>query len=116
LPVKPAQLVDVGSSLVIAGLLMLFHRYRTREGQVIALLMLLYPITRFILEMIRDDNPHNLMDLVLTHNQYTSIVLLVIGVAMWLGLRKLPASAGRTWAQRLADERIDSAGRKALKS
>lgn len=99
LPVKPAQLVSMLDAFVLAGLLAAFFRLRTRDGQVFALLLVLYPIGRFVEESIRDDNRHDLLRFVLTHNQYTSIVLLMIGVVLWLVLRKLPASAGPIWAQ-----------------
>lgn len=99
-PVKPSQAIGIANALVLAGLLALFYRLRSREGQVFALLAMLYPITRFVEEMIRDDNIHDLLAGVLTHNQYTSLVLFVLGVTMMIVLRFLPASAGPTWAQR----------------
>jgi len=101
LPVKPAQVLGLANALILAGLLSWFYRLRTREGQVFALLVILYPITRFVLEMIRDDNAHNILAGVFTHNQYTSMALTTIGIGMWLSLRWLPASAGPTWADRL---------------
>jgi phosphatidylglycerol:prolipoprotein diacylglycerol transferase len=100
-PVKPAQALATVNALLLAGVLMVFHRIRRREGQVFALLVILYPITRFIEEAIRDDNRHDLARFVFTHNQYTSAAILTIGLIMWFGLRKLPPSAGPTWSQRL---------------
>lgn len=100
LPVKPAQILGVINALILAGLLWLFYRLRTREGQAFALLVILYPVTRFVLEIIRDDNAHSIQAGVFTHNQYTSMALTTIGIVMWLSLRLLPASAGPTWADR----------------
>ena len=88
----------------VAALLTGFHRLRRREGQVFAMMLVLYPITRFILESIRDDNPHDLLAGSFTHNQYTSIGMFVIGVVMLFVLRKLPAAGGETWSQRAAAE------------
>lgn len=104
LPVKPAQPLAIINALLIAGILMFFHRQRRREGQVFALLAILYPIMRFIEEAIRDDNPHKLVGGFFgTHNQYTSLAMLAAGVAMWLFIRyRLPASDGPTLAQREA--------------
>ncbi len=102
LPVKPSQAIAIVNALLLAGLLMMYYRLRRRDGKVFALLLVLYPITRFILEAIRDDNKHNLANLVLTHNQVTSAVVVVVGIVMWLGLRRLPASAGPIWSQRQA--------------
>jgi hypothetical protein len=101
-PVKPSQAIGIANALVLAGILALFFRLRRREGQVFALMAILYPITRFVEEMIRDDNAHDLLRGILTHNQYTSLVLLVLGVVFWWSLRWVPASCGPTWSQRLA--------------
>jgi len=102
-PVKPAQALGLINALVLAALLMGFYRLRTSEGQVFALLLVLYPITRFVLEAIRDTGAHDLSRGLLTHNQYTSVAMMASGVIMYLVLRWLPASAGPTWAQRLAE-------------
>ncbi|MFB3893647.1 MAG: prolipoprotein diacylglyceryl transferase [Phycisphaerae bacterium] len=102
LPVKASQAIGIADGLVLAVLLGLFYRLRRREGQVFAALMLLYPMTRFVEELIRADNKHSLLEGVLTHNQYTSMAVFAAGVVMLLVLRKFPASAGPTWAQRLA--------------
>jgi phosphatidylglycerol---prolipoprotein diacylglyceryl transferase len=96
LPVQPAQLYGMVNALVLAGLLYLVLRLRSREGQVFAMLFVLYPISRFVLELIRDDNPG--MDL--TPAQVKCLVLLAVGAAMLLALRRLPASCGPTFAQR----------------
>jgi len=99
-PVRPAQLLGLINALLLAGLLTWFYRFRKREGQVFCLMMILYPITRFMLEAIRADNEHNVLRGVLTHNQYTSMVLMAVGVVCWALLRRLDPSAGPTWAQR----------------
>lgn len=102
LAVKPAQPLALANALILAGLLSVFYRLRRREGQVFALLVVLYPITRFVLEAVRDDNAHNVLEAVFTHNQYTSMALTTIGIVMWLGLRLRPASTGPTAAARQA--------------
>lgn len=98
--VKPAQALALINALVLAGLLLLFSRIRRREGQVFVLLLVLYPITRFVEELIRDDNAHDLLGGILTHNQYTSMAIFITGILLWVALGKLPASAGATWLQR----------------
>lgn len=104
-PVQPAQVLGIINALLLAGLLAAFYRIRTREGQVFALMFVLYPITRFVLEAIRDDNPHSLLDGVLTHNQYTSLAMAAAGVVMYLALRRFPASAGPGLARRAGSEK-----------
>lgn len=101
-PVQPAQPLGVVNALLIAGVLLAFSRLRSREGQVFALMLILYPITRFVLEVVRGDNLHDVLKLQLTHNQYTSMITIVVGLLMWLVLARLPASAGPPYAERLA--------------
>jgi len=101
-PVQAAQPLGMINALLLAALLTWFHRIRKREGHVFALMAILYPITRFVLEAIRDDNPHNLVQGVLTHNQYTSLALAAAGVVMYMAFRKLPASAGPSLTERVA--------------
>jgi len=105
LPVKPAQLLGIVNALVLAGALWMFSRLRRREGQVFALLVILYPVTRFVLEAIRAENHESLMKPVLTHNQITSLAMLAAGIVYWVFLQKRPASAGPVWAQRAARSR-----------
>jgi len=99
LPVRPAQALGLINALLIAALLGVFFRHRRREGQVFALMLVLYPITRFLLEGIRSDTA---VHLGMTHNQYTSLAMLAAGIIMLAAIRKMPASAGPTWAQRHA--------------
>ncbi|MBI5723914.1 MAG: prolipoprotein diacylglyceryl transferase [Planctomycetes bacterium] len=101
LPVRPAQALGIINALLLACLLAAYGRRRTREGQVFAMMLILYPITRFLEELVRADNPHNLLAGVLTHNQYTSIALLALGVIMMMRLRRLGPSCGPGWTQRL---------------
>jgi len=109
-PIKPAQVLGLINALLIAAILMLFFRLRKREGQVFALMVILYPITRFILESVRDDNKHNLLRFELTHNQYTSIFMFIAGIGLWLWLYRLPASAGPVMAQRQCQSNSNQAG------
>ncbi len=99
LALRPAQALGFFNALLLAALLCAFFRHRRREGQVFAVLLIIYPITRFLLEGIRIDTA---LHYGMTHNQYTSLATVVAGVLMMLLINKLPASAGPTWAQRLA--------------
>jgi len=92
-PVKPAQVLGLLNALILAGLLAGFYRLRRRDGQAFALMLILYPITRFVLEGIRGDNRASLLTGALTHNQLSSLAILAFGVIMWAALRKFPASA-----------------------
>ena len=102
LPVQPAQAYGIVNALLLAGILLCFSRLRWREGQVFAMMLILYPITRIVLESIRGDNPHNLLRMQLTHNQWTSLATTAAGLVMWLALTRLPKACGLTWGERLA--------------
>ena len=102
LPVKPAQPLGIVNALLLAGVLSVFYRMRRREGQVFALMLILYPVTRFLLESIRADNDHNILELILTHNQVTSLLMFLAGIGLLVLIRRFPASAGPVLAERLA--------------
>jgi phosphatidylglycerol:prolipoprotein diacylglycerol transferase len=99
---QPSQALGIANGLILAAILLAYSRLRRREGQVIALLLVMYPVTRFLLEMIRGDNPHNLLTLTFTHNQFTSMVMLAAGVIVFYVISRLPASAGAFWPDRVA--------------
>lgn len=99
-PVKPAQLLALIGALVVAGILHGFYRLRRREGQVFALMAVLYPVMRFFEEALRDENLHDLSRGILTHNQITVLIIAAAGVVMWIALYRLPPSAGLTAAHR----------------
>ena len=56
-PVHPAQLYSAIDAGLLAWLLWAFYPFRRRDGEVVALMMTIHPITRFLLEMIRIDEP-----------------------------------------------------------
>jgi len=93
-PRIPAQVLGIINALVIAGLLGLFYRHRWREGQVFALLLMLYPPTRFLLESLRDDDPLNVIHGNWTHNQISAIFMVAAGIIMWLWLDRRSPSVG----------------------
>jgi len=66
LPVHPAQLYGIVNALLLYGVLVLIFNHRRRHGVVMAWMLLLYPITRFVLELIRVDNPHDAVGLTIS--------------------------------------------------
>ncbi len=105
LPVHPAQVYAIVNALILASLLAAIFRLRTREGQVFAWLLILYPITRFMLEIIRDDTPNGLMTL--TVAQMKCVGLVALGAALLVALRRLPARSGPLGLERAAAEAAD---------
>jgi phosphatidylglycerol:prolipoprotein diacylglycerol transferase len=88
LPIHPTQLYAALDGLVLWALLSAFYPLRRRDGEVIALLMITYPITRFLIERLRDDEPAVLAGL--TISQTISLGLFVAGLAAWIFLRLRP--------------------------
>jgi phosphatidylglycerol:prolipoprotein diacylglycerol transferase len=71
-----------------------FYPFRRRDGEVIALLLTIHPITRFLLEIIRTDEPA-IFGTGMSISQNISIVLLAGGAGLWWRLSKRPR--GVTW-------------------
>jgi phosphatidylglycerol:prolipoprotein diacylglycerol transferase len=94
LPLHPTQLYLALDGLILFLLLSAFYPLRRRDGEVIALLMVTYPVTRFFIERLRDDDPA--LGLGLTISQWISMVLVLAGAMTWAYLRTHPA-------RRLAD-------------
>ena len=75
LPLHPTQLYSSLDSLVILVLLSAFYPLRRRDGEVMGLLMVAYPITRFLIEYLRNDE--GVFFAGLTISQNISLLLLL---------------------------------------
>ncbi len=93
-PVHPTQLYSALNALILLGVLLAFEPFQKHEGEVFALLLTLYPISRFTIEIIRDDEPGAYCGL--TISQVVSLVLLLAAVAMWCYLRWWGRPTART--------------------
>ena len=89
LSVHPAQLYSAAHAGALAFLLWVFYPVRRRDGQVLALLMTLYPVGRFLLECVRADEPGRL-GTSLTVSQWISIFMLAAAAGLWVYLRRNP--------------------------
>jgi len=88
LPVHPTQLYSALDSLVILILLTAFYPLRRRDGEVMGLLMVTYPVTRFLIEYLRNDEPAFFAGMTIAQN--ISLLLLFGGFAYWTWLSRLP--------------------------
>ena len=95
LPVHPTQLYAAFDGIVLLALLTAFYPLRRRDGEVMGLLMLTYPISRFLIEHLRSDEGIFLAGM--TVSQCISVGLFVVGLIYWYALGRLPA-------RRYADE------------
>ena len=102
LPVHPTQLYSVADGLILCLLLLAYFPVRRRDGEVMALLMVSYPLTRMLIEYLRSDE--RVFFARMTISQNISVALFAGGLAFWLYLSRLPA-------RRLADEPAAGDGR-----
>ena len=82
-PVHPTQIYSSINAGLICLLLWAFYPLRRRDGEVFALALLLYPITRILLEFIRIDEPGQL-GTSLTISQILSLVLFATSILLWI--------------------------------
>lgn len=85
LPLYPTQIFSSIDAALICALLWFAYPFRRREGQIFGLLLILYPITRFIEESIRDD-VGGYFGTSLTISQLVSLAVLVVAVLFWAGV------------------------------
>jgi phosphatidylglycerol:prolipoprotein diacylglycerol transferase len=93
-PVHPTQIYSAIDAGLLSWLLWSFFPFRTRDGQCIALLLTIHPITRFLLEVIRTDEPA-VFGTGLSISQNISILLLACAAVLWWYLSRRPA--GIVW-------------------
>lgn len=92
IPLHPTQLYEAGAEAVILGLLLATEsKGRPYPGRTFWLYMLLYAISRYIIEMFRDD-PRGTVGIFST-SQFISIVLAPLAIAMLVYLRRREAPA-----------------------
>jgi phosphatidylglycerol:prolipoprotein diacylglycerol transferase len=88
-PVHPAQLYSAIDAGLLAWLLWSYFPFRRRDGEVVALMLTIHPVTRFLLEYIRTDEPA-VFGTELSISQNISIVLLACAGLMWWQLSRQP--------------------------
>jgi phosphatidylglycerol:prolipoprotein diacylglycerol transferase len=89
LPVHPTQLYSSADGFVLLFLLSTYYPLRRRDGEVMALAMVTYPISRFLIEFLRNDE--GVFFAGMTISQTISILLFLGGLAFWAYLSRLPA-------------------------
>ena len=98
LPVHPTQVYSAVNALLLCGLLLAAYPFRTRDGETFALMATLYPISRFMIEIIRTDESAVLAT-EMSISQIVSLLIVVGIVCLWVflftrprGVRTLAAS------------------------
>ncbi len=89
LPIQPTQLYAALDAALLAALAVAFTPSSRRDGAVFALVLTLHPISRFLLEMIRVDEPPALGS-PLSISQLVALVLLALAGGLWWWLWHQP--------------------------
>lgn len=97
-PLHPTQLYSVINALVLAWLTAVVFRYRHRNGTVIAVGFLIYPLTRMVIELLRGDEMGQ-FGTRLTISQWVSLALAALSVAYLVYLLRSPNDRATTVAQ-----------------
>jgi phosphatidylglycerol:prolipoprotein diacylglycerol transferase len=88
-PVQPTQIYSSINAGLLCLLLWAFYPFRRRDGEVIALALLLYPITRVLLEFIRTDEPGQ-FGTPFSISQFVSLALCSVSILLWIYLLRRP--------------------------
>jgi phosphatidylglycerol:prolipoprotein diacylglycerol transferase len=89
-PVHPTQIYSSITAALLAWVLWSYYPLRRRDGEVTALMITLYPIARYLEEVIRVDEP-SMFGTGLSISQNVSVLLLIAAAGMWVWLRRQPA-------------------------
>ncbi len=108
LPVHPTQLYSAIDALVLLVLLSAFYPMRRRDGEVMGVLMLAYPITRFLIEYIRNDEGAFYAGLTISQN--ISIGLFLAGMAYWAWVLSTPRGILKPDSAKSSPGRAELAG------
>ena len=106
LPVHPTQAYAILDGVLLLVLLSAYFPHRRRDGEVMALLMVTYPVTRFLIEGLRDDDPAVFLGLTLS--QLISVALFPCGLAAWWWLSRRPIGRHADRAEALEGESAPS--------
>jgi len=92
LPIHPTQIYSAIHAALLSWLLWSYFPFRRHEGEVMALMLTIYPISRFLLEKIRIDETA-VFGTGLSISQNVSVVIFLLAIAFWAVLWRRPAMA-----------------------
>jgi len=94
LPVHPTQIYSTINALLLCLLLLAYDPFRRRDGELFALMISIYPVSRFLLEILRtDESP--VFGTELSISQNASLLLLLGAAALWFYILRRPR--GKAW-------------------
>lgn len=89
LAVHPTQVYSAVGAVLLCLFLLAYYPFRRRDGEVTAWMLTLYPVGRFLIEVIRTDEPA-IGGTGLSISQNVSLAVLVAAGALWLYLARQP--------------------------
>lgn len=93
LAVHPTQIYSTIDGAILCAILLIFDRYRRRrDGAVFALMMSIYPVTRFVIEGLRTDEAA-VFGTGMSISQNVSLLLLLAAAALWFYILRQPAGS-----------------------
>ncbi|MFH1746342.1 MAG: prolipoprotein diacylglyceryl transferase family protein [Planctomycetota bacterium] len=111
LPVHPTQLYSMVVLVLLALVLSAVYWRRTRDGQVICTLLLIEPVSRYALEVIRADNPIDTLG-AFTISQFIAIMMTLTGLVGLLVLRQMSPRSKYAQLWEPPEEETAGAGKK----
>jgi phosphatidylglycerol:prolipoprotein diacylglycerol transferase len=90
MPLHPTQIYSAIDGFILATLTAWYFSRRRRNGEVFAIGLTIYPITRFLIEFIRGDEP-GLFGTPFTISQWISAVMFTIAMGYMVCLSRRPA-------------------------
>jgi phosphatidylglycerol:prolipoprotein diacylglycerol transferase len=88
-PVHPTQAYGAINGLLLCLLLLAYDPFRRRDGELIALALTVYPITRFLLEAIRTDELA-IFGTGMSISQNVSLLVLLLAAGVWCYVLRQP--------------------------
>ncbi len=89
LPIHPTQIYSAIDGFLLLFVLLAYEPFQRRSGELLALLLTLHPISRFLLEVIRIDEA-SMFGTGLSISQLISIVALAGAVVLWAYILRQP--------------------------
>jgi phosphatidylglycerol:prolipoprotein diacylglycerol transferase len=89
LPVQPSQPLSTIDALLLCLLLLAYDPFHRRDGELFALMISIYPITRFLIEGLRSDEAAK-FGTAMSIGQCVSLLALVCAVGLWQYILRQP--------------------------
>jgi len=95
-PVHPTQAYSTINALLLCLLLLAYDPFSRRDGELFAMMITVYPVGRFLLEIVRTDEG-DFLGTGLSISQNVSLLLFVCAIGLWFYVMRQPV--GRAFAR-----------------